>query len=879
MKTIYTLAIALMAGVILTACVGAVTLPAGIIAEAKTEKTEAEIQTPKKLVIKEQEPQNIITTEPTPISANPCIANPFGNACSVEFDFIRELACRHESDSERCAPTIARICNANPFDSFCNTDFNNAREIACAGEPNSERCVPIIAQMIKRVCGADSLDVLCDGNKDYYNARINACVGKQNFPLCVPIIAQACEENPYGYAWCNKRESIITECLADVTGDWCRSAISDVCEQWLDTYAGNRGHNSRFCYQLSRKLDEFEACGGEITSPSCVIVAKRLCNTYTHSIYCGKIPAYLARVKTCGYLIYSDSCTQTIAQICPETPFDDLLCDADIFNNDRELACADELFSERCAPTIARVCTAGSLDILCQAQETACAGEPDSQRCAPIIRRVCDADSLDTLCNGVTAYFSRQYSACATSSLYTGRAIQSERCAPTIARVCSADVFNPYCQDVESYEPARETACRDASGNVAGRYYGGRLHRDLCKSVKSRICTINANPFDLICSDESYLPKRKIVCASELESERCAPTITLVCDANALDLLCEGNTTYYPEQERRCRYPYYSSQYSSFERCASTVTRICTADPTSTSCFLGVYADAHKIACTAEPNKDSCFLATLSCRSKPLEEICIGYEDSYSAQEEICRRERNSERCAPVITRICDADSLNDFCSGNATYFTAQKSACVGDNSDSRCDRIIMNLCYKIPFDTLCQSKNLTRLDFGGSHETTTGNSIRTACGNYSYRGSANIIHCFAYIPSVIDIKPLNNANTGIATYSGSILLQAASFDDGGSSHNKNIDIIADFDNNTLTYSGNFDPSAQTLGPAILNPFSINGNFTDRGIITGSVNFRGITGSLNGLIGQNKTIGAFSRNGNGGQASFAGGFIATREEE
>ena len=125
------------------------------------------------------------------------------------------------------------------------------------------------------------------------------------------------------------------------------------------------------------------------------------------------------------------------------------------------------------------------------------------------------------------------------------------------------------------------------------------------------------------------------------------------------------------------------------------------------------------------------------------------------------------------------------------------------------------------------------------------------------------------------DIKPLNDTNTGIATYTGDLTIvyhnndysdeERATQNYEYETQTTNINLAVNFGDNSLSYSGTIASNA----------FSINGNFTDRGQITGTANFREAEAVLGGLIGQTEMIGVFATGFN--DKAFAGGFTATRE--
>ncbi len=147
------------------------------------------------------------------------------------------------------------------------------------------------------------------------------------------------------------------------------------------------------------------------------------------------------------------------------------------------------------------------------------------------------------------------------------------------------------------------------------------------------------------------------------------------------------------------------------------------------------------------------------------------------------------------------------------------------------------------------------------SDNSPSGSCVQSVATHYSRQ------RCEGKIPSTINIAPLNDSNTGIATYSGSVSVnyykgRSDALDGAGK-----IDVTVNFSNNTLRYAGVIEKNA----------FNINGSFTDRGVITGSVNFGGSGDApLIGLIGQNEAMGVFASGTPRGQ--YAGGFTLLRDE-
>ena len=129
-------------------------------------------------------------------------------------------------------------------------------------------------------------------------------------------------------------------------------------------------------------------------------------------------------------------------------------------------------------------------------------------------------------------------------------------------------------------------------------------------------------------------------------------------------------------------------------------------------------------------------------------------------------------------------------------------------------------------------------------------------------------LRCFGEYPTDIDIAPLNDNNSGIATYSGNVSVSAYNPNNYAKDITEPMKLIVNFDDNTLIYLG-------TIQSIALN---INGDFTDRGIITGTVELGQRNGQLIGLIGQNEAIGVFASDGKNDNGDFGGGFTVYRSE-
>ena len=506
------------------------------------------------------------------------------------------------------------------------------------------------------------------------------------------------------------------------------------------------------------------------------------------------------------------------AHPCIATPFRDT-CGGEEFNDAREAICLTERDSHRCLAIISAVCTGDIFDSLCKesfnnARERTCATEIDSERCAPTIARICGTDAFDKLCG--SSYNSVREITCADE-------LDSERCRPTIARICEANAFD-------------------------------------------RLCGLNRN----------FLRERERICNRERDSDRCAPTVVRVCTKNSLDYLCGNKEIYFTAQEITCR------KNPNFHGCQAAIRRLCSENLFEDFCNYPQDMSAREIICADEPNSDRCVPTVAEiCGLNIFDSLCNKIETYHAIQKTRCAREPNSERCALTVAQVCVANPFNSLCDGNETYYLAKETTCASEPRSDRCAPTLDRVCGADVFGAFCQSVNLTLHDIPPSYSINqfAGDSLNVNCDvtligfsddYYNYR-------CYVDYPMGINIKPLNDSNTGTATYAGSVIAQYHS-NRANPVITKSIDIIADFDNNTLSYSGNLIASNNYS-----SVFSINGNFTDRGILTGKVNLGSQEANLRGLIGQDEVLGVFASEsvrfrGSLGTGIFAGGFTATRQK-
>ncbi len=374
-------------------------------------------------------------------------------------------------------------------------------------------------------------------------------------------------------------------------------------------------------------------------------------------------------------------------------------------------------------------------------------------------------------------------------------------------------------------------------------------------------------------------------CASIVEDNPCI--------TDPFDVACDITFTNFYKTAQANRISFCRDNYDSdfCQSAGDAIKNICLADPFDSLCFIvsaSSYNNARETTCADEPTSSRCEATVYRvCFSDSFNTLCLGNERYYHAQQRACTNNNTDPRCESTIARVCSVDSLDAVCNGLTAYFPMQKTACADEPNSSRCHPTIVRVCGLNAFDALCQLSNLTLRDiptrpngFFSQNTVNMRDNTPSASCSRSYSSSTGArSSCYVHIPNIISIKPLNDANTGTATYAGSVVLQHL---DNHFSPNcnrdrcrynykrsltKNIDIIADFGNNTLSYSGDWGSSDTA--------FNINGNFTDRGILTGTVNFNTTEAPLIGLIGQDEAIGVFST-GNSNK-KFAGGFTATRE--
>ncbi len=161
------------------------------------------------------------------------------------------------------------------------------------------------------------------------------------------------------------------------------------------------------------------------------------------------------------------------------------------------------------------------------------------------------------------------------------------------------------------------------------------------------------------------------------------------------------------------------------------------------------------------------------------------------------------------------------------------------------------------------EPKNLSAADFPTPPSS---NFVQDAEKIYAAEGFCDDNGCKAYYPSAlrdeITYRPLTD-QVGMATYSVEIQVAIRRPDGNRTYSSRTVNpIMVNFDNNTISWSGEIRQSGQV---------DLRGNFNRRGQITGTANVAGFSqGYLIGLISRGGMVGSFTND----DGDFGGGFNA-----
>ena len=209
----------LLAGFILSACVGAVNLAEGAVDNIK-------INTKEEPIVDDKDPEPIVvdpevalinrcTTKDlasdascAPIVADhPCIEDPFGGACDITFTDYYKTAqanrisfCRENPTNNLCTGAIKNICDKTPFDAdlcFSNNAYHQTHESMCEADPTAPHCETTVS----RICKGNVFHGFCYDTPLYESARIDDCIigGNAGLARCTgAFTAEHCVLNPFG---------------------------------------------------------------------------------------------------------------------------------------------------------------------------------------------------------------------------------------------------------------------------------------------------------------------------------------------------------------------------------------------------------------------------------------------------------------------------------------------------------------------------------------------------------------------------------------------------------------------------------------------------------------------------------------------------------
>ncbi|MCA8833651.1 MAG: hypothetical protein K8953_01080 [Proteobacteria bacterium] len=204
MKTIYSLMIAVMAGVILTACVGAVNLAEGAV-------DSSEIALINRCIMDDNANAPSCASI---VADNPCITDPFDVACDITFaDYYKTAQanrisfCRENINDNLCMSAIENVCDNNPLDAdFCSASVKTGDIPTCTLNPFQDKCYPAITQIKER---QKALDALAPRRKELIDPVVAECA--------VNSVAENCRN---AFVWCSDFENTNSlECANAVGAD------------------------------------------------------------------------------------------------------------------------------------------------------------------------------------------------------------------------------------------------------------------------------------------------------------------------------------------------------------------------------------------------------------------------------------------------------------------------------------------------------------------------------------------------------------------------------------------------------------------------------------------------------------------------------------
>ncbi len=256
----------LLAGFILSACVGAVNLAEGAVDTIKinTETEEEPIVVDPQVALINRCTTKDLANDAScaPIVADhPCIEDPFGGACDITFTDYYKIArvnrisfCRGNPTHNLCTGAIESVCNDNPLDAdlcFNDNTYHKTHEQMCEADPTAPRCQTTVS----RICKGNVFHGFCYDTPLYESARIDDCIigGNAGLVRCTEAFtAEHCALNPFSVN-CDNENYIST--ARDNRVNFCKSASGSdgVCASFTACEANPYGAGCGTHFEYKRR--------------------------------------------------------------------------------------------------------------------------------------------------------------------------------------------------------------------------------------------------------------------------------------------------------------------------------------------------------------------------------------------------------------------------------------------------------------------------------------------------------------------------------------------------------------------------------------------------------------------------------------------------
>ena len=452
----------LLAGFILSACVGAVNVPSSV-AEKKTESEPIVLDPETVLINRCIMDDNASDASCAPaVMENSCITDPFGAACDLTFTDFYETArvnrinfCRKDSTNNLCAGAIENVCDKTPFDAdlcFNDNTYYQTHESMCKTDPTAPRC----EKTVNRVCSYDPLNAgLCFGDDTYNTARERVC-RYRNDGRCATTVSRVCGTDPFNTELCFRDNS----------------------------------------YDSMREI----TCADESDSPRCQTTVSRVCRADSLDMLCAeKATYYSAQYRACERDNTNPRCESTITRVCSDKPFDGLCYNNNVYEMARINDCiiGENANKPRCTGAFdVNSCVLKPFGASCSretnarnARESFCreGGNFMNPLCVGAVSHFCGVSVFDGLCG--SAYESMRIDDC----IIAGNAGETRCTNAFTTESCVLNPFGANC-DSESYLAEARTNriefCNDNTG----------MEISICQVVRD--CFLN--PFGNFCIHDAF---------------------------------------------------------------------------------------------------------------------------------------------------------------------------------------------------------------------------------------------------------------------------------------------------------------------------------------------------------------------------------------